>query len=231
MHPDDDPNLSEFGNVCRLFPLPKVVLFPHAVLPLHIFEPRYRQMTEDALATDKLVTIVQWRSEYPPVPGAEPELEEIGCLGRILQHERLADGRFNILLLGCKRVRLGRELPVGKLYRVAQAEILEDENTELPQQHWTHKITQLFRGLFERQGAIDPEMLTLLESHMPLGTLTDIIAHALGLPPAVKQQLLAETRVDQRSEFLVRLLRQIVRRQSQPLATGAGEFPPPFSAN
>src|SRR6516165_4306322 len=127
METDGDHDLREFANVCRLFPLPKVVLFPHAVMPLHIFEPRYRQMTEDALATDKLVTIVQWRPPYPTAPGAEPELEEIGCLGRILEHQRLADGKFNCLLLGCKRVRLGRELPVGKLYRIAQVEILEDE--------------------------------------------------------------------------------------------------------
>src|SRR6516225_204839 len=110
---DDDPTLERFSKLCRLFPLPKVVLFPHAVMPLHIFEPRYRQMTEDALATDRLVTIVQWRAPYPTEPDTLPELEEIGCLGRILQHERLADGRFNFLLLGRKRVRLGRELPVG----------------------------------------------------------------------------------------------------------------------
>ena len=58
---DDDFDLKDFTNVCRLFPLPGVVLFPHAVLPLHIFEPRYRQMTEDALATDRLIAIVQLR--------------------------------------------------------------------------------------------------------------------------------------------------------------------------
>jgi Lon protease-like protein len=232
MDQEGDHDLSEFGNVCRLFPLPKVVLFPHAVMPLHIFEPRYRQMTEDALTTDKLVTIVQWRRPYPTEPDAVPELEEIGCLGRILQHERLADGRFNFLLLGRKRVRLGRELPVGKLYRVAQAEILEDENTELPQQRRIEEITRLFRAVFEQHGVIDPEMLALLESHIPLGTLTDIIAHALGLPPAVKQRLLAETRVNQRGEFLLQVLRQILPRESESVrVAGASAFPPPFSNN
>src|ERR1700722_7371434 len=114
---DFKSELYEFSNRCRLFPLPDVGLFPHAVLPLHIFEPRYRQMTEDALARDKLVTIVQWRAPFPTEKGAEPALEEIGCLGRILQHERLPDGRFNFLLLGRKRVRLGREIPGDKLYR------------------------------------------------------------------------------------------------------------------
>jgi Lon protease-like protein len=230
MDQDDDHDLSAFRNVCRLFPLPRVVLFPHAVMPLHIFEPRYRQMTEDALATDKLVTIVQWRAPYPAGSGVDPELEEIGCLGRILQHERLTDGRFNFLLLGCKRVRLGRELPAGKLYRVAQAAILEDEDAEAPQPRWALEITGLFREVFERQGVIGPEMMALLESQLPLGTLTDLIAHALGLPPAVKQQLLAETRVDQRGEFLVHLLRQVVARPAKRTAS-ASEFPPPFSDN
>ena len=230
MEMDGDHDLREFANVCRLFPLPKVVLFPHAVLPLHIFEPRYRQMTEDALAGDKLVTIVQWRTPYPTQKGVEPALEEIGCLGRILQHERLPDGRFNFLLLGRKRVRLGREIPVDKLYRLAEAEVLEDENTDLPQERCIQEITRLVRQIFEHQGSLDPDMNTLLESKMPLGTLTDLIAHALGLPPAIKQRFLVETRVDHRGEFLIHLLQQAVARES---ARGEDPraFPPPFSAN
>jgi Lon protease-like protein len=230
MDPDGDDDLREFGNVCRLFPLPRVVLFPHAVIPLHIFEPRYRQMTEDALASDKLVTMVQWREPFPTTSGVEPELEPIGCLGRILEHERLADGKFNFLLLGRKRVRLGRELPAGKLYRVARAEILEDENPDQPRPHWALEIARLFRQVFEQRGAIDPEMITLLESNMSPGTLTDLVAHALALPPEVKQQLLAETRVDERGAFLVHLLRQVEARDAARLA-GASGFPPAFSDN
>jgi Lon protease-like protein len=230
MERDGDHDLCEFANVCRLFPLPKVVLFPHAVLPLHIFEPRYRQMTEDALAGDKLVTIVQWRAPFPTRQGVEPALEEIGCLGRILQHERLPDGRFHFLLLGRKRVRLGRELPMDRLYRLAEAEILEDENTELPQEPCIEEITRLFRQVFERQGTFDRDMSDLLESKMPLGTLTDLIAFALGLPPAIKQQLLVETRVDRRGQFLVQLLQQVVARESRR-GDGSAAFPPPFSAN
>jgi Lon protease-like protein len=230
MEIDGDHDLREFGNVCRLFPLPKVVLFPHAVLPLHIFEPRYRQMTEDALAGDKLVTIVQWRAPYPTHAGVEPALEEIGCLGRILQHERLPDGKFNFLLLGRKRVRLGREIPGDRLYRRAEAEILEDEHADLPQERCIQEITRLVREVFERQGGLDPEMDTLLDSKMPLGTLTDLIAYALGLPPAIKQTLLDERRVDQRGEFLVQLLQQAVARASSR-GDGPRPFPPPFSAN
>ena len=108
---DNDIDLRDFENVTRLFPLPGLVMFPHVVLPLHIFEPRYRQMTEDALAGDRLITMIQ----ISPLPKGkswvEPvQIEEVGCLGRIIQHERLPDGRFNILLLGRKRVRIRREL-------------------------------------------------------------------------------------------------------------------------
>ena len=118
---DDDLDLRDFSNVRRLFPLPGVVLFPHAVLPLHIFEPRYRQMTEDALAGDRLVTIVQLRpAGRVDVAGRRRRSRRSAASGRILQHERLPDGRFNFLLLGRKRVRLIREVPSGKLYRMAE---------------------------------------------------------------------------------------------------------------
>jgi Lon protease-like protein len=187
-------------------------------------------MTEDALAGDKLVTIVQWRTPHPVKPGVEPALEEIACLGRILQHERLPDGRFNYLLLGCKRVRLGREIPSEKLYRLAEGKILEDENTELPQEPRSSEIAALFRQVSERHGTLDPELQSLLETSLPLGTLTDLVAHALGLPPAFKQGLLAETRVDHRANLLVEVLQRIANRQA-PANQESRTFPPPFSPN
>jgi uncharacterized protein len=222
-----DDDLRDFANVCRLFPLPKVVLFPHSVLPLHIFEPRYRQMTEDALAGDKLVAVVQCREPIPTEPGVEPALERIAGLGRIIEHERLPDGRFNILLLGRKRVRLGREIPGGTLYRLAEAEILEDENSERPEEPRLSELSTLFRRVFERHGSLDPDLRRLLDEGLPLGTLTDLIAHALRLPPAFKQDLLAETRVDRRADILLEILPQVIAHFSPELRS----FPPQFSDN
>ena len=124
---DDDLDLRGFSNVARVFPLPNLVMFPHVVLPLHIFEPRYRQMTEDALADDRLITMIQIRPAARGQRWDEPvPLEVVGCLGRIIQHERLSDGRFNFLLLGRKRVRMNREIRTGKLYRMVEVEIMED---------------------------------------------------------------------------------------------------------
>lgn len=229
---EDDRDIRNFSGLCRLFPLPRVVQFPHSVLPLHIFEPRYRQMTEDALAGDKLVTIVQLRG---PEGGRDatignPPVEIVGCLGRIIQHEKLPDGRFNFLLLGRRRVRLVHEVPTDKLYRTAEAEILDDLEDELPVEPRRDEIVGMFRQEFERHHFLDPDMARLLETELPLGVLTDIVAHALGLPSEIKQILLAEPRVGARAENLLSILRQIVARPQDMSANGK-RFPPPFSAN
>ena len=222
---DVDYDLKDFNNICRLFPLPGVVLFPHAVLPLHIFEPRYRQMTEDALASDRLIAIVQVR---PPVEWKspdEPALEEFGCLGQIFQHERLPDGRFNFLLLGRKRIRLTREIPSGKLYRMSEVEVIEDIPPEEPDESRRAELIALFRRL--HQGELDPDLDALFETDLPLGVLTDIVAQAMGLPASVKQAFLGEPRVARRADDLLRQMKEMPAKPDD----GPTPFPPPFSRN
>ncbi len=229
---DFDADLRGFSGTCRLFPLPGVVLFPHAVLPLHIFEPRYRQMTEDALAGDRLVTIVRSLPDPDALDPGEPAIEAVACLGKILNHQRLADGRFNFLLLGCRRVRLIRELGAPTLYRQAEAELLEDREPTEPTGPRRDDLVAAFRALASAgQGAaIDPDLDALLESGLPLGPLTDILAHSLGLPPAMKQGLLAECRVDRRADGLIAILHSLAA-GAPSAATGRRSFPPPFSTN
>jgi len=231
---DDDRDLRHFSGTCRLFPLPGVVMFPHAVLSLHIFEPRYRQMTEDALADDKLVTIVQLR---PPGGSTahtlgSPPIEAVGCLGRILRHERLPDGKFNFLLLGRKRVLLKREEPqADKLYRRAEAELIDDLEGDDPDDPRRDELVGLFRDISGRRRPLDPDLAAVLDNPLPLGVLTDIVAHAVGLTPEVKQLLLADPRVGQRADRLLALLRQSAPRDEPTRAGGGRPFPPPFSAN
>lgn len=105
-----------------IFPLPNVVLFPHTFLPLHIFEPRYRGMVADALADQRLITMVLAREVRPP--GARPFIHPIGSLGRIEVAERLEDGRFNIVLRGITRVALGSVAEEPARYWRAEIEIL-----------------------------------------------------------------------------------------------------------
>jgi uncharacterized protein len=224
---DFDSELSDFSNRCRLFPLPDVVLFPHALLPLHIFEPRYRQMTEDALAGDRLVTMVQIRTSPTGSHWLEPvPIMDVGCLGKIVQHERLADGRFNFLLLGCKRVRLKKEIPSEKLYRIAETEIMEDVEPRESLAPRRAELIDLFRRVFENRQRLDEELRSLLNSAVPLGVLSDIIAHALGLPSDMKHGLLAEPKVERRVKTLRSILRQLIDQQD-----AIRNFPPPFSAN
>src|SRR5688572_1075355 len=101
-----------------LFPLPGVVLFPRAVLPLHIFEHRYRLMTSDALTGDRLVAMALlkpgWETNYHGRPGIEP----VVCVGRIISWEQLDDGKYNFLLQGMLRATLDREF-TDRTYRYA----------------------------------------------------------------------------------------------------------------
>ena len=108
-----------------VFPLPNVVLFPHAVVPLHIFELRYRTMVRDALAGERMIALALlkpgWEGEYL----ASPAFHELGCLARLEAVEWLPDGCYDLKLLGLSRVRLGapvREYP----YRAVRVELLPE---------------------------------------------------------------------------------------------------------
>src|SRR5262245_51787693 len=103
---EDLAALENFSGVARLFPLPNLVLFPTIVQGLHIFEARYRQMTSDALAGDRLIALVLLRPGWEADYQGKPPLCEVACLGRIIRHERLEDGRFNLKLRGLRRARI-----------------------------------------------------------------------------------------------------------------------------
>jgi uncharacterized protein len=184
-------------------------------------------MTQDALDGDRLVTIVQARPADEGHPWVEPvAIAEVACIGRIIEHERLPDGRFNMLLLGCKRVRIVREVDGTNLYRTAEATILQDEVPADPGETHRAELIELFLEVLRTNGRLDPDLSRLLHSDLGLGILSDIIAHALDLPVAVKQSLLEETRVDRRVSLLISLLRSLID-QIPP----GHRFPRPFSLN
>jgi len=108
-----------------LFPLPDAVLFPGAQLPLHVFEPRYREMTEDVLAADGLIGIVLLRSGVD-VDQSRPAIYAIGCAGSLQNSRKLADGRFLIELRGEFRFQILDEVQSPKPYRIALAEPLTE---------------------------------------------------------------------------------------------------------
>src|SRR2546423_14471186 len=105
---DDAQALSKFAGVARLFPLPNLVLFPHVIQPLHIFEPRYRQMTADALDGDGLIALAMLQPNWEKDYEGKPALYPVACLGKIIADQRLEDGRYNLLLRGLRRGRVLR---------------------------------------------------------------------------------------------------------------------------
>jgi uncharacterized protein len=107
-----------------LFPLPSVVLLPETLLPLHVFEPRYRAMVEDALASDRTIGLAMLREGRTSDEGASP-IHTVGGAGEILDSERLDDGRFNIVVRGLFRYRILEERLTPSAYRVARVEQLE----------------------------------------------------------------------------------------------------------
>ncbi len=217
--------------VCRLFPLPQVVLLPHAVLPLHIFEPRYRQMTEDALESgDNLIAMVLLRESESPKGIGSPQVEEVACLGKIVQHRRLPDGRFNLLLLGLKRIRLVREVASKELYRVATAESFDDLEEQESATEKGAELLKQFRLFAERHQEHDADLHNALGSGLPLGVLTDMIAQAMDLSAPLKQSLLAERSPEQRAAFLLEILAKFESDAPAP-ARRKRTFPPPFSNN
>lgn len=220
----EDPELTGFTGITRLFPLGGVVMFPHAVLPLHIFEPRYRQMTEHALASDSFITIVQ--SKPGNSRNGVTAIESVGCLGRIIHHERLPDGRFHLLLHGRSRVRITEELTVDTLYRQAQADVMEDLRLDGESDGLRQEILALLR----QDQRFDEKTDALLSQQMPLGALCDLLAHASRLSPAQKQELLEC--IDPRTRARELLAHRNGHRAD---ASGGGTprnpWPPPISLN
>jgi len=104
-----------------IFPLPNVVLFPNVFLPLHIFEPRYRQMVAEALEGDRIIGMVLLRPGHEADYDGAPPVYPIGCSGLITHDEKLDDGRYNLVLRGLEKFSIKSEEPaeVGRLYRSA----------------------------------------------------------------------------------------------------------------
>jgi hypothetical protein len=111
-----------------LFPLANVVLFPHVHCPLHVFEPRYRQMTADALAGARRIGMTTVHPEHVREIAGDPALFAIGCIGEIQESRRRDDGRYDLVLFGTQRFRIVEEMPRSgaRLYRTARIEPIAD---------------------------------------------------------------------------------------------------------
>jgi Lon protease-like protein len=220
-----------FSGVVRLFPLPNLVLYPHVMQPLHIFEERYREMLEDALAGDKLIAMAVlepgWETDYE----SRPPIDRYACLGKVVAHYRLPDGRYNVLLMGIGRVRIVQELDPPRSFRQATVELVEDCDdfpSAAERQRVQDRLLAAFRQHLPCACQLPEQLEDMLSSDVSLGLLTDLAAYSLPLEITVKQQLLAEHCVSKRAEIL---LTQVENLATTSAAKEKSVFPPVFSEN
>ena len=190
-----------------LFPLPNAVLFPSVFLPLHIFEPRYREMVEDALAGDRVIGMVLLRRGWEADYEGRPPVFPIGCAGVVTHHERLDDGRFNIVLRGLHKFRILGE-DEDRAYRLARVEALVEAPCEDPD-----ALTQA-RNRLEALIATEPRQEGSFPSSMRDEELVHALAQYTELEAIEKQALLECDGLLARCRSLVELLemRQLTAR-------------------
>lgn len=181
-----------------IFPLPGAILFPGLQLPLHIFEPRYRELVGSALAKDRRIAMVQPQTSAEGAP-----LFDIGCVGRIGDVEALEDGRYNIVLDGESRFRVLRELDVSTAFRQVEAELIDDPDDEV--------LSSVERAGFEFEAkrfatlqgySVDWDSVERLDDE----TLINGVAQIAPFDPAAKQALLEASDLSERCELMIQLM-------------------------
>ncbi|MGD9692710.1 MAG: LON peptidase substrate-binding domain-containing protein [Phycisphaerales bacterium] len=218
---EDAPTIRvNFSKPMPIFPLDGVVLFPHAVVPLHIFEPRYRQMVSDALDESGQIAMAvfegdRWREEYH----ARPPVKACVCVGHIAQHERLSDGRYNILLQGVCRARILEEIPPDEecLYRQGMLAPMGvgEEGTENGARARLRELLLLPplarfvdpQGHSLAQGLAD--LLLRDDSDVPTHVVADLVAHLMVKEPRQRYAALAEPEVAERMRLIERELEHL----------------------
>ena len=190
------------GARLSIFPLPGALLLPRAYLPLHIFEPRYRALVQDALIRDRRIGMVQPRGQGPV-----PPLFDVGCIGRIIDVQAMEDGRYNIVLEGTTRFAVLRELETAKPFRQVQADAddyADDGDDPEP-------LAPVMRAAVEREArrmtairgyAVDWEQVGRLDDE----GLVNGFAQAGPFDVAARQALLEAGTLAERAELLIQFL-------------------------
>jgi Lon protease-like protein len=192
------------SDLLPIFPLPTVVLFPGVFLPLHIFEPRYREMVADALATDRLIGMALlrdgWQSEYE----GRPPIFTVGCSGLITHCEKLPDGRYNIVLRGLDRFKVVSE-DHSRVYRRARTQAVPERELTAAERTALHHQRNRIEALIapsDHGGGIDPRAAAALSDE----DLVNALAQYLDLEPIEKQALLERPALPERATALIELL-------------------------
>lgn len=186
-----------------IFPLPNAVLFPNVFLPLHVFEPRYRAMTADALAGDRIIGMTLLQPGYEVNYEGRPAVYPVGCAGVITHAERLPDGRFDIVLRGIEKFRVHGE-DESRSYRLAHVESLPEpisaeDRAALRRER--QRLETVLVAAIERGGA-EPRFPPSIGDE----DLVNALAQYLDLQPIERQALLEQHGALARCRALIELL-------------------------
>lgn len=190
-----------------IFPLPNVVFFPRTILPLHVFEPRYRRLVNDVLGGDRRFAVFLLKPATEAEPFDSPALFDVGCLGEIIRAEALEDGRFNLLLLGLVRIRI-QEFVTEVPYRVIGARVDPDRDEAEPEpaarDAFRELVRRYARDVLERDPgpALDDE---------PLETLVNSAAANLEVGACERQALLQLRSLSKRMSRVSELMGERIR--------------------
>ena len=186
-----------------IFPLPNVVLFPNVFLPLHVFEPRYREMVRDALAGDRMIGMVLLQPGYEVEYHGRPAIYPIGTAGVITHAEPIDDGRFNIVLRGLEKFRVTSE-DAGQPYRVAHIERLAEDTSDADRDALRKqrlRLEAVMAAAIERGGA-EPRF----PPAVPDEDLVNALSQYLDFEPVERQALLERNGILARCHSLIELL-------------------------
>lgn len=192
-----------FSGRVPIFPLHNGVLFPNAFLPLHIFEPRYRAMTAEALGGEGLIAMAAFQSGWESEYYGNPALREVVGIGKLLEHEKQPDGTYNIILYGVARARIVEEVSQDP-YRVAKVALLEDQPERGKKYERLRRLLlQFYNGILKKalKGAFASP-----PADLPLGPLCDLLGALLAFDAPIKQAMLEDLDVGSRCDRLVSLL-------------------------
>ncbi len=187
-----------------LFPLPNVVLFPGVAVPLHIFEPRYRDMVHDAAESNAgMIGMVLLRDDWQERYHDKPEIFALGCAGQLEQVDRLEDGRYNIVLRGVREFRVQREIGDAS-YRQAQVSWREAPVDQLARHQRSSVRSLLTRILAGRGDGMSGRLLgdDSIEDEM----FVNLLCFGLDFPPMEKQALLEASALHDRAARLCEFL-------------------------
>jgi Lon protease-like protein len=213
---DVDQILGSFGGVARLFPLPSVVVFPDALVPLKVFEPRYVAMVEEALEDDGVIGMALLKPGYEEDYEGTPAIHPMLCLGKILQHKRLANGHIDFWLYGMERAVVTEEIP-SEPFRRAKVEIVRDAVAADEQERVAKRLRRALDMVPGRRTVVW-EMRRMAGQVRGLdpgpGRYADAVANVCPLSPSERYAILAETDVTKRFDRLIAVLEHRARKEA-----------------